>query len=758
MPDTVALANTLVELNDTLNNAPSFSDLLADIESLETSVNNLPELEPIRESLSRLNTTMNEFQNTQAMIVEVLVKINSSIGSFPNFSPIREEVKKIDNVYDAVPCIDSLAKRMRHINQTVLLLPEGISDVITMMEDVNSTLDTLPDFDDVLENLDKMNGTLDSMPDMEEYIDIVNDMKEDIEDMPNIDDLVNDIDSLDGDRDIDLNNTKTETRDLEESMRDPSSRPSPEMVQNLHDFNESRNDLPPLIDDFVEAVEFWGGNGVLHFDTTVLTSEVDELRNNLNNRPPSEDLTGNLDNIDDSINSIDVGSTISDLDNLKDSLDNIDVSDYVSNMQDLENTIQDLPDIGDLRENWASVNESLNELPDLDEIKDELDDFDQTLADIRDDNSLFDDAESLIDDTIGEVRKAINSGYDTLTEIEDGCLPAFRRKSFRRRLIEHFVGKPISRVLEEEEEEEENEPFCFDFDLEGEYVSALSDNCDTTDCLSQEIKEEDEDVQRQNAVMGLLFLPLLISLLGLCGCIANRGCPIKCMAIIYMFLTPFFFIIFGVAVFPPIVLMTDFCRSVENVAGEIVNGPIASVVNDMIDDALNSTSINITISANGLVDYYFGHCEEKDGIRDISKQIPEVFESFVGDKLDIIDDAMGEITLREKLQSQIDDVKSIINDDIPENLRRLETTMDCTRIRSAYYRFKDSFCCGVVGSISWIFGMMYLLTFTMLCGCCGGLFASRRLRKSLVRLMRFSFSFFLYTKGKKKKKLLVLFY
>lgn len=67
-------------------------------------------------SLDSLNATIHEFSVSRGEIRELLVNLNTTIANFPDFSIIRSEFEKIDVIYEAVDCVDSLLSHMRFLS------------------------------------------------------------------------------------------------------------------------------------------------------------------------------------------------------------------------------------------------------------------------------------------------------------------------------------------------------------------------------------------------------------------------------------------------------------------------------------------------------------------------------------------------------------------------------------------------------------------------------------------------------------------
>lgn len=270
-------------------------------------------------------------------------------------------------------------------------------------------------------------------------------------------------------------------------------------------------------------------------------------------------------------------------------------------------------------------------------------------------------------------------------------------------------------------------------------------------------------LSREQFMLVLYVVPAVIALLGL---IASVGfsCPAMTTACLSFCTMPLIFIVVGVVQFPMLMVMSDMCSSVENLAltnpggviypnicGNFFNGTLNSTTNvctlmpptgssllslpDPVYGVVNSTiAVNLPVLLRDLL----GSCEsgvKPGGVDTMTKVFADLgyaAQASIGSAAQgFIDDATKPNgTLANAGPSTVlilNRFRANVMTNMPAIAVSLGTVLTCAETNAFYVSVKETMCCGILGGVVWYVISWYFIGLAMcFCGCGAGILGHKR--------------------------------
>eukprot|EP00455_Lapot_gusevi_P043023 TRINITY_DN5187_c0_g2_i2.p1 TRINITY_DN5187_c0_g2~~TRINITY_DN5187_c0_g2_i2.p1 ORF type:complete len:1241 (+),score=412.93 TRINITY_DN5187_c0_g2_i2:366-3725(+) len=159
----------LAGLKNLDNSRTNFTDLTANLRSLNSTIQSIPNLANIRSSLKSLNDSLKSFPDLQDLNNKV-VSFNSSLGNLPDFNGLYKQLNDLNTTVLSLPSIPDTRKQVQDVdknsknvdintitNQIDQLSKNGVNrqDILKQIDNVIDMRDKLPDVDKMLRDARK---------------------------------------------------------------------------------------------------------------------------------------------------------------------------------------------------------------------------------------------------------------------------------------------------------------------------------------------------------------------------------------------------------------------------------------------------------------------------------------------------------------------------------------------------------------------------------------------------------------------------
>jgi len=385
------LTNGFTSMKNAKENMPdpdSIGDKVISINSTLSGIN----INHITVPITETNNTINELRDLTTELSDIVQEVQSSITTTPEFEVVFVEFNKTTTIKEKLWFMDEIFNMTTELNNSVLILPNTIWDMIDDFEDKKNQFLNGSQLSDMENQLMELNKTMsDSIPELSEKLDEVN-LNETIDKLPDLNSMTSDLDG--GQEKLENSLTDLDANGILSDME--KFKTSLDSIPDLTEHNSKIIDMKGKADNINTGVigavialidSECGGPppcSISHDELDTLKTQLSDLGNAMDNRPT--DLKTQMESTDDAINDI------PDLNVITTKIDNARTS------------MQQLPDLKSIKDDIRNSNNSIDmdEMP-FDSMKDQVSEAKQTIEDIPDINTYYEQVDQM--NVISQMKK-----------------------------------------------------------------------------------------------------------------------------------------------------------------------------------------------------------------------------------------------------------------------------------------------------------------------------------------------------------------
>jgi len=258
VPNAANLVEGLRQVNKSLDAmVDEITALVPEIEMVQAQISAVPPMKELKDIIRGLHEDVGNVSFDA--ILTTISKLDAGVEAFPDIANVKSFVTRLQNAMSGNVCLARLGDRLVHINQTLLWMPTGMEDAKKRIDDLQVDIDeALHKSTELEEEMGEMNATIEDLPDFNKTDRQIKDLRAKSENATgNLTKVYSDLDEAEASLDVNLTKFTKEIEDIENTLTDPSTRPSEFLLDTLTDMSKQLDTLPQVIQRGLDAINRW---------------------------------------------------------------------------------------------------------------------------------------------------------------------------------------------------------------------------------------------------------------------------------------------------------------------------------------------------------------------------------------------------------------------------------------------------------------------------------------------------------------------